>query len=177
MAIKINLLPKEFKVGAGLGKALRLIRILGVISLAAFLIFGMVLGGYLIISSVQLNSLNSSNDSLKSQLKNLETSESQLVVLKDRLSKIKTAENTPSGLPVYKNFDALVDSLSDSTTLNTVDIGPTKLSSTLVFRSNQDLTNFVEKLTKANTFQNIALTSFSFNPNVGYLLSVEFVPK
>lgn len=174
MAVKVNLLPKEFKIGAGAGKMLHLTRMLGVIFLAVFVVFSVALGGYLIISSLQLNNLNTGNNSLKTQLKALETSESQLVVLKDRLSKIKAAQSSPSGLKSFEDFEPFIGSLSPSTSFNTLEISSSKIEASIVFKSNADLTNFVEQLSKSDSFNSVSLTSFSFNPAVGYLVSTEF---
>ena len=177
MPIKINLLPAELKVSGTMGQMLRISRILGVISLAVFLVFGLGLGAFFIISSIQLNSLNSANDSLKSQLTTLKTSEAQLVVLKDRIGKIKLAQNIPTAVKNLTAFEPLVSSFSGSTVVSEIDIETAKVSTSINFKSNSDLTAFVKAISTAAIFRSVTFSSFSFSPAGGYLLGVTAVPK
>lgn len=176
MAIKINLLPTELKVSGGLSRILRVSRILGVISLAVFLVFGLGLGVFFVISSVQLNSLNSGNDALKSQVTSLKTSEAQLVVLKDRIAKIKTVQKIPTAVKNLVDFDPLVSSFSSST-VSEVDVDTNKIATSINFRSNSDLTSFVKAISLASIFRSVTFSSFSFSPAGGYLIGLTAVPK
>lgn len=176
MAIKINLLPTELKVSGGLSRILSVSRILGVISLAVFLVFGLGLGVFFVISSVQLNSLNSGNDALKSQVTSLKTSEAQLVVLKDRIAKIKTVQKIPTAVKNLVDFDPLVSSFSSST-VSEVDVDANKIATSINFRSNSDLASFVKAISLAPIFRSVTFSSFSFSPAGGYLIGLTAVPK
>lgn len=177
MAIKVNLLPTERRVSGGVAQFLRISRMLGVIALAGFLVFGLGLAAFFIVSSIELNGLNSSNNSLKTQLSSLGTTEAQLVVLKDRIAKIKIAEGIPSSTKNLVDFDSYLSALSGTTSISELDVNPVKITTSLVFTSGSDLTAFTKALSASTTFKNVSFASFNFNPTSGYLVSVEVTAK
>lgn len=177
MAVRINLLPEEKRVSGDLAQVLRIGRMLSVISLAGFLVFGFGLGAFFIFSSIQLNSVNKNNDSLKSQVSTLETSESRLVLLKDRLSKVKKIENLPSSIDDLNKFNTTLDALGGSTSLNELDIENGKITTTANFSSYQDLNSFIQSLSSNTAFSQVDVPSFGFNPSTGYLVNVSIEQK
>ena len=177
MAIKLNLLPPESRVSGGLSKALGITRMLGVIGLAAFLIFALGVGAFFVISSVQLSSLSTQSDSLKSQILAQAKTESQVVLLKDRIKKIKTVQSLPSSTKNLNNIDPYLSPLTGETSVTELNVDSAKVAATLNFRSNSDLSSFIKALVSSNTFKTIAITSFGFNPISGYLVGVSFATK
>lgn len=177
MAIKINLLPTELKVSGGMAKFLSISRILGVISLAVFLVFGLGLAGFFIVSTIQLNGLNSANDALKTKLTSLKTSEAQLVVLKDRLGKIKLAQSIPTAVKNLTLFDPFVSAIPAPSVVSEVDLDAIKIATTINFKTNTDLSNFVKAISDSKIFRSVVFSSFAFNPAGGYLVSVTATPK
>lgn len=177
MPIKVNLLPNELRVSGGVAQFLRISRMLGVIALAVFLVFGIGLGAFFAISTIELNNLNSTNDSLKSQLSVLSKTEAQLVVLKDRIAKIKIAEAIPSATKNLSDFNPFLSTLSPSTKVGELDVDPSKITVSMVFGSNSDLNAFVNSVSAATVFQNVTVSSFSFNPASGYLIGISIKSK
>jgi|GEM_PF-1371342 len=176
-SINLNLLPTELKVSTGLSRSLRSIRMLGVIGLVGFLVFGLGLIGFFVFSSFQLSNLNSQNDTLKGQLTTLSTSETQLVLLKDRIAKIKIVQGLPTSDKNLTNFRKYISGLSGSSTVNELDVDPGKITAAIDFRSNSDLTTFLTSLSENTEFKVIDLSSFGFNPATGYLVSLTVTPK
>lgn len=177
MAIKLNLLPPEYAVSTGLSRILNVTRMLGVIALAAFLIFGVGIGAFFIISSIQLSGLNSSNNSLKSQILAQSQTESQVVLLKDRVKKIKLALNQPSSIKNLTNINPYLSVLGASSSVGELDVDATKMTATVNFKSNTDLSNFIQSITSSTAFKNVTETSFGFNPLSGYLIGISFESK
>lgn len=177
MPIKVNLLPTERRVSGSLGQFLRISRMLGVIALAVFLVFGLGLGAFFAVSSIELNGLNSSNDALKSQLTSLQTTEAQLVVLKDRIAKIKLAQAIPSATKNLTDFNPFLSSLTSGTGISELDVDTAKISTSIVFTSNSDLTSFIKTLSASTLFKNVSLTTFGYNPTNGYLVSIAVTTK
>lgn len=171
MALKINLLPSEKRVSGNLGKFLAMTRMLGVIGIAVFLVFSLGVGAFFILSSTQLNNLNSENDSLKSQLVQLSTTEAQMVVLKDRVAKIKTIQSTPTAFKNMTDFLSLTNSFSNSS-LNELDVDPTSVVAIINFKLNSDLSAFIQGISSSTLFKSVSLDSFSFNPGTGYLANL-----
>ncbi|HJY98867.1 MAG TPA: hypothetical protein VJ227_04080 [Patescibacteria group bacterium] len=177
MAIKINLLPTELKLSKGTAQALKVTRMLGVIALAVFLVFGFLLGGFFVISSVELKNVNEANDSLKSQIRALQTSEAQMVVLKDRIAKIRAIEKLPSALDNFNNFEPILSDLPGTTEVSGLEIDSTEVETTMIFKTNADIKSFVERLTGTETFKSVDFDSFSFNPATGYTVSMTIVSQ
>ena len=103
MATKINLLPPGFGVTGNLGKILKAVRMVGVIGLAFFLVFGLGISIYFIVSTITFNALKSETNSLKEQVKTLQTTEQQIVLLKDRIGKINMALGLPEAIKFGRN--------------------------------------------------------------------------
>lgn len=177
MAVNLNLLPQELAVGGDLSRVLKGVRALSVIALAAFILFVVGAGAFFLISSAQLNSLNAANDQLSVQIKNEESTEQKLVLLKDRAAKVKQAYAVAS---VTKSVDVVIplfSTLPPGATLNEINIDPNKITASILFKSTADVTNFFEQLRASSSFSLATLTSFGFNPATGYLVSISLVPK
>src|SRR3989344_8584630 len=133
MATKINLLPPGFGVTGNLGKILKAVRMVCVIGLAFFLVFGLGISIYFIVSTITFNALKSETNSLKEQVKTLQTTEQQIVLLKDRVGKINTVLSFPEAI---KNLDAIepfISNLSSSASLNQLEIDAQKIDLSFQF--------------------------------------------
>lgn len=172
MAIKLNLLPSEKRVGKDLQRILRTIRMLGVVGLGIFIIFGIVLIGFFVFRSIQLNTRDSQNSGLKSRISTLETSETKMVLLKDRIAKIKTLLNVPTALANLDNVNLALSSLASDTTINELNISTAKISLSLNFKNSNEIAVFLKSLSDTKAFKTVTISSFSFNPTSGYLISI-----
>lgn len=172
MATKINLLPPGFGVTGELGKILKVARMLGVIGAALFLIFGLGISIFFIISTITFNGLKSQTDSLKTQIKALQETEQQMVLLKDRIGKISTALGFPEAIKNLDAIDPFISNLSPSASLNQLEIDPQKIELSLQFRSTADTSAFVKSLSESKDFTSVILTSFGYDPTNGYTVGV-----
>src|SRR5258706_3988528 len=177
MPIKLNLLPVEKRVGKGLQRTLRVTRMLGVISLGIFIVFGLGMAAFFVFSSVQLNNLNSSNTVLEGKISALETSETKMVLLKDRIGKIKSLVGSPTALNNLVSISSIITPVSAQTNINELNVNVTKISLSLNFKSAADISTFLKALSASQRFQAISVTSFSFNPVSGYLVSIVLTSK
>ncbi len=176
MAANINLLPNELRVSAKTGGVLSIFRMLGVISLAVFLIFGVGLGAFFIISNLELNNLKTSNDDLKNQLSALSATESQFFILKDRLNKIKTAKDTPVATRNLTDFEQYISPFQVSS-LQELNVSSKKISATINFTSNTEMKVFIDTISGSEIYDNIKVDSFGYNPASGYQISLIATPK
>lgn len=177
MAVKVNLLPVDKRVGKGLQRILKVTRMLGVIFLGVFIVFSLGVTAFFIFSSIQLNSLNQSNATLTSQISGLETSETQMILLKDRIAKIKTVQKIPGAVKNLDNISPIITALSADSPVSELDVSPAKIAASIDFRSNTDLANFLKTLSASTAFKTVTLTSFSFNPANGYLVTIDITAK
>lgn len=174
MPVKLNLLPQALMVSKSLNGVLKTIRALNVILVIAFLIFVVGIGGFFLISKSTLSSVEKNVDRLKTQIIAQESSEQQLILLKDRLSKISGIRTSRSILDNINNVNSLVSNLSVNSEISELDMDLTKIKLSMTIRSNDDLTMFMKNLGNTNIFKTIILTSFGFNPLSGYALGVNF---
>ncbi len=177
MAVKLNLLPPELAVSKSLGTSLKTIRMVGVILLAVFIIFVIGLTAVFIISSITLKNLTGDVTTLKSQITAQQVSEQRLVLLKDRLRKISTARTAASALSNLTKIDPFLATLSSDTSVSELNVDPQKIDLTLNFRSNNDLTAFLNDVSDSGSFKNVVISSFGLNPVSGYLVGMSLTVK
>lgn len=177
MALKLNLLPSEYGKLGTTGKILRSLRALGVISFALFFVFALGTSAFFIISTITLNGLKNDIDSLKSQVTAEQTSEQQIVLLKDRVGKIKTILAAPDATKNLSLISPYISSLSASSKVSDISIDPSKVNLALNFVNNTDLSNFLSAISKDSQFGSVRMTSFTFNDATGYSLEILAVNK
>lgn len=177
MAVKLNLLPPEYSVSTGLSKTLGITRMLGVISLALFLIFGLGLGAFFVVSTFELNNINQTNGGLKNQILAQASVENQVVLLKDRIKKIKTALSLASTSKNLGNVNDLIGSFGNGVSITELTMDPAKADLSVGFSNNADLSTFIKNVESSTVFKTITITSFGFNPSSGYLVAVDLLAK
>jgi type II secretory pathway pseudopilin PulG len=177
MAVKLNLLPSDYSLAGPVRQLLKLVRPLNVVLLSLFVVVVLGMGGFFIFSSLSLQSLTSSNNNLKNQIQTQESAQQQIVLLKDRLSKIKTVEVIPNANKNLSGIDPFLTSLSGGSLISDLDVEPQKTSTSIVFKTNSDLTNFIKSLDSNSVFSTITLGTFSYNVTGGYLVGLDFAGK
>ncbi|KKR69655.1 MAG: hypothetical protein UU12_C0040G0013 [Candidatus Woesebacteria bacterium GW2011_GWA2_40_7b] len=172
MATKINLLPPGFGVTGNLGKILKAVRMVGVIGLAFFLVFGLGISIYFIVSTITFNALKSETNSLKEQVKTLQTTEQQIVLLKDRIGKINMALGLPEAIKNLIAIEPFISNLSSSASLNQLEIDAQKIDLSFQFRSTADTSAFIKSLSDMKDFRSVVLTSFGYDSTNGYTVGI-----
>jgi len=173
---KINLLPEEYSLKTGFSAVLKILKSLTLILTLLFIFFVISASAILLISSLSLNGLVVSNESLKSEIKSREATETKLVLLKDRLSKIKLV--TSQGM-LTKSLDDIEPVLAEASnaTVGELSLDSEKTDTSLTFTSSASLSAFLQSLTTSSVFSSIVMNSFGLNPATGYLISLRFTGK
>ena len=177
MPVNINLLPTELSVSKSLNEFIKTLRALGVIAVVVFLIFGIGVAAFFIISTVTLNGVNASVTRLKGQVAAQQTSEQQIILLKDRISKITSALSVPSSLPNQTLVQSLFSGFPAGISINQMQIDPGAIDLTVGVKTNSDISSFMAAFQDSDTFKSVDLTSFNFNPTSGYSVEVKAVGK
>lgn len=167
----LNLLPQNLQVSKGLSAALKTIKSLGVILTFMFVIFTLGLVGFFVYSKITLDGVNSNINMLTSQVKAQESSEQQLILLKDRLGKIGKARSNANALSKASGMNSLFENVSTNIKLTDVSITPVKMDISLNLYSNEDLTKFFQNLKNTTLFNQVELSSFNFSA-LGYTMDV-----
>lgn len=172
MAIKLNLLPPEYGTLGQLGKILRVTRALGVISMALFFVFALGVSAFFVISTININNLNSEIDSLKAQVTAQQTTEQKIVLVKDRIGKIKTILASPDALKNLAAVSPYISGASGIESLPDLTIDPSKVDMILNFKTNSSLTNFISQISRDKNFTNVVLSSFNYSSTTGYSVEI-----
>ena len=177
MAVNLNLLPQDLAVGHGLNQVIRVIRAINVIAIAAFIIFVVGAGIFYAISSFQLVSLTTGNNNLISQIKTEQTTEQKLILLKDRIAKIKLAYSSDSLTKPIGLVAPLLSQLPSSASVTELNLDTSKITASILFKSGSDISSFFQNIYSSKLFSGVTLTSFGFNPTTGYLVSLNLAGK
>jgi hypothetical protein len=177
MPVKLNLMPSGLLISKSLSKVLKTIKAINVILIVTFIVFILGIGVYFILSSISLKNTESKLEQLKSQILLQETSEQQLIILKDRLTKISAAKAFPDALKNLGSVNTILVNLSQDSSISQMDISPSKIDLTMTIRSNADLTNFIKSIEETNLFKSVLLSSFGYSSTGGYNIGVSFVGK
>jgi hypothetical protein len=171
----LNLLPPELAVSKNLNSFLKTVRALGVIGIAAFLIFGVGVGAYFIFATISLNGINANVTKLTSQVSAQQKSEQQIVLIKDRLAKIASIRSLPDSLSNQKAIEPFLSDLSADSSLRELNIDPTFVLLSMNIKTNSDLSTFLESFQSSDVFKTVNLVSFSLSSSNGYSVEIKAV--
>jgi hypothetical protein len=135
------------------------------------------MAGFFIYGSVTLKNLNTNNNNLTNQIQAQSEAQQQAVLLKDRLEKIRKVYTLPNASKNFIAVSSIVNSLSSDAKVVEMDISAEKNILSLSFKTNGELTNFMNKLASQEDFTGITLESFTYNPTSGYVVGIAFSGK
>jgi Tfp pilus assembly protein PilN len=177
MAVKLNLLPADYNLTGPLGQIVKAVRPLNVILLALFLITGLGMGAYFAFSLISLNGLRAENEILKSQIQEMSAAQQQIVLLKDRLTQIKTAQAIPGASENLANISPILNLVAGNSQLSELDVDSRKTNVSIVFKSSSDLSNFLDGVSSNKKYPSVSLNAFNYSPSVGYQVNFNFLGK
>ncbi|HUC94560.1 MAG TPA: hypothetical protein VMR19_00950 [Candidatus Saccharimonadales bacterium] len=177
MAVKLNLLPPELSVSKSLGNLLKTVRVLGVIGIAAFLVFTIGIVAYFIFSTYSLNGDNANLTKLKGQVTAQQQSEQQIVLLKDRIDKISAILKPANSLSNLTAVEPTLSVLSDTASINQMAINSTSVDLSVTIQTNSDLSSYLKAFESSDAFVTLNLTSFNLSPKTGYSVEITATKK
>lgn len=173
MATGINLLPQG-KVLKGRDKALvDAISKLVFVGLIIFIASILVIGAYLVYTSLRIRASVSNEEVLKAEVGALADTEQSFFLIKDRVSKIKIILAKDSLNEQIVKLSGFLKILSPDVRLIEVQAANQKVTLGLGFVSSQSFGAFYKGLVESGTYKTIILKSLSFNPLGGYIATLE----
>lgn len=147
------------------------------IGLALFVITAAGLAAYFVINSINLRTSIANQNTLKESIKSLEQTEQSLILVVDRLSKVKEINNKPSVAKELENLSSVLGAIPTEAKLTeaVLNRGTTDLS--FMVENSTILTQLMASIIIRTEYQRIDLLSFSFNPTLGYIISLSFASK
>jgi hypothetical protein len=172
MPVNLNLLPTELSVSKSLSSLLKTLKALGVIAVAAFIVTALGITAYFVVEKLALNNIDAQVNALKAQVATQEKSEQQVILLKDRLSKISLIQSLPGSLSSFLSTQSLLLNLSPNTSVNQIQVDPVGATMSLGIKTNSDLSAFLSSIQKSNSFNEVGLTAFSLS-ELGYTVETQ----
>lgn len=176
MEKKINLIPQDLTVPVS---TIRLKKILSKISIVASILLiltSLTMISLFIYYSINLKNYDLSNSSLKEEVANLEKTEQQLTLTKDRISKILLVKSLNSANTNFKNyleFRTLVSSFADLS-LGEIEINSKGMDVSISSNNTSSFIDFLKSLKQFDKYPNVLVSSLSLSPKTGLLLNLSY---
>jgi len=147
------------------------------IGMALFVITAAAAAAYFVINSINLKDSIKNQNILKESIKSLEKTEQSLILTVDRLSKVKEINGKTSVLKELENLSSVLATIPTQTTLTEAVLNRGTTDVTFMVENSTDLTQLMASIIVRTEYQRIDLLSFSFNPSLGYIISLGFASK
>lgn len=173
----INLLPEELSTSKTVVKAAGFIKKMLVPAVAVYLISVVVMIAVIFILNGDSKKLAARQDVLISSIKSLEKTERSILLLQERLSKIKILlvnESSKDG-----SMTNIQDLLTQSQDIDITAIKwiPGNMDLTATLSTSDQIEQFFKQLIESPFVKEINMKSFSFSPAVGYNLNLVLTTK
>lgn len=174
MAVKVNLLPENYTAKKGVALISRWIKTATLVSLVISIFSAIGLLAFFLIRSSELKNLQRNLTTLEGELSALNTSEQKLVLLKDRLEKIKAVKSLTSANESLDTIEPVINLLPQDASVSEISVDTQKIDASFIFRDTVALSAFLDNLESSGSFSAITLTSFGYTSQAGYLVGLRF---
>ncbi|MBU0572255.1 hypothetical protein KKH23_01125 [Patescibacteria group bacterium] len=168
----INLLPTDLSPKSSIAKASQIIKNASIVGLVLVIVSAVGIIAFLVITSFQIRNSNIQQDQLKAGIKSLEQTEQRLVLTKDRLKYASEVLGKETAVGAIEDLDLLFSTLPEEVEIREAQVAAAKTEISIVAKSSSGLTKTLASLLATDYYENIKLTSFAFNINAGYIVSV-----
>jgi len=172
MSQKINLLPEDLTRGGGVDRLSKLLRKIASVGLFVFIILSAAGALVLFFLTRTLTDTTNKAQIAKENIRNLEGTEEQLILVRDRVIKINLLLEDRSNEPILNKQKEVLESLPSEILFSESKVEQEESSIELSSVSSiaiKDLMNTLKNL----ELKKLILISMNFNPIVGYQLTFE----
>lgn len=170
----INLLPTDLSPKSSIARTSQTIKSVSIVALVIVVISTIGLIGYFAFISFQLNSSNAKQEQLKTNIRSLEQTEQSLVLTRDRIVNARKVLGKETTAEALEDLSSLFISLPPGIEIREAQVLSSKTELSLVAKSSSVLAQSLVLILASDYYKNIKLSSFAFNANVGYVLSLVF---
>ena len=168
MAANVNLLPKELAPSESVNKLGKVLNTFAAGVTGLFIVLAVAGGLTLYFFTARFNNLNQEQTDLKNSITNLQTSESQLILLKDRIGKIQTLLGSRVNEGLYTKQKEITNSLPSDMALERNEIGQGKSTIELVSNTSRSVTDLMSVILSKSDLSSLIMQEMTFNPYQGY---------
>jgi len=174
MALKINLLPEDHVKDKKAKRISRIVRTGTLAILALFILIGGAEAGILYYLSQQLDDLAQEQSNIKLSIANLESTEQNLVLIKDRVQKIQELLNNRPDEEIISKQKLITNALLTNLSVKSIVIRPPDYNIEITAASSLSVADLFQELSQKPGFDSLVLETTSFNPYEGYVLNLKF---
>src|SRR3990172_9263227 len=156
----INLLPTELLPSAGLLRTARLLKTVLTVGFGIFVVVVLGLVGFFTVNALSLRSSNARQEELKASIKSFEQTEQGLVLVKDRLGKVKEVEAKENADNEIEALSSLFGQVPPGVSLSEAVVSKEELDATFVVGDSSVLGQFIAGIIFTQGFTKIDLLSF-----------------
>lgn len=173
---KINLIPQDLTVPVSTIKLKKIINKISIVAIILLILTCLVIISLFVYFSINLKKYDLSNSSLKEEVVNLEKTEQQLTLTKDRISKISFVKSLDSANTNFKNyleFRTLVSGFPDLS-LKEIEIDSKKMNVSISSSNTSSFVDFLKSLKLFSKYPNVSISSLNLNPKTGLILNLTY---
>lgn len=177
-AVNINLLPIDLSAKSQAARFGNILRKITTAIIGIFSVLVVLAGVFIVVLSLQLDSVNKKNELLKQNIAALETTEQKTVFVKDRLQKIKGLGEGSKTITSMALLGGLLPSLPPPVSLSESTADSTgALDFSFKVSDSASLPPFLALLITNEGLSKLSIKNLSFNPASGYIVSLEAAIK
>ena len=172
----INLLPDDFSSKAVV-KIARIIRKILIPVFAVFFVSSAVMLGMILVLNSNLKVITNNQEILTTSIKNLEKTERGMLLLQERLSKIKKIiSNDSSKGKITQNIQDILE-LSPEVSVSGIKSSSNTINLEAKTATSDQLGQFLSRVLESTLYKEVIIKDFSYNPATGYSLGLDLTTR
>ena len=168
MVANVNLLPKELAPSESVTKFGKVLNTFALGLTGLFVVTAVAGGVTLYLLNNKLSDLGREQIELKNSIKNLQTSESQLILLKDRIGKIQSLLSDRTNEVLYDKQKGITGSLPADMALSKNEISHGKATIELGSNRSKSIIDLMSIILSNSELSTLTMQEMTFNPYQGY---------
>lgn len=170
---EINLLPIDLSQNSDAVQSNKTIKKIIITLSGVFLLIVVIGMGIIVLFNNQLNDSLERQNSLKAEIQKLENVEQKLVLIKDRINKITTAQGEIDTSNALTTLNPVVTSLPQNVKLDTIEVSNDGSMLFTVFSDDSvGMATFLNSIVSSGVYKELSLNEFVFEPNNGYKITL-----
>lgn len=169
----VNLLPTDLSPKSSAARISNFLKRASLAGLVLLVVSAAGLIGFFVFVSLQVRSSTSRQEQLKTTIESLNQTEQRLILTKDRLEKAKEVLGKETSMENVEKLGSLFTNVPEGIDLRGAEVSATKTELSFIARSSPGLTQILATILAGDYYKSVRLTSFSFNPTTGYVVSLD----
>lgn len=169
----INLLTTKLAPKTAVLRIANTLKMVGMIATVVYFVSILLMVAIFIINQAQLSSIKKRQQVLTTSIESMKQTEQQHMLIKNRLSEIDKIGEKGNAMDDYEIFADMYKSMPEGSVLKDASVVVGKVETSFLFDRSSTLTTSLAKIIGYEDYAKVNMSSFSFQPEQGYLVSFE----